>query len=110
MASYGPGYDHTGLDIYPLGLRRLRQMNAIGETHRWAHWSYIPKPYPGKIDLFIAAESAEKATDPLLGWSKVTKGDLLVHPVPGNHGLMVKAPYVDLLAEKLQRILDQDKQ
>lgn len=96
--------------LYPLGLRRMRQMNAIGETHRWAHWSYIPKPYSGKIDLFIATESAEKATDPLLGWSKVAKGDLLVHSIPGSHGLMVKAPCVDLLAEKLQCILDQDEQ
>ena len=96
--------------LYPLGLRRLRQMHTIGETHRWAHWSYKPETYPGKIDLFVAAESEERATDPLLGWSKVAKGDMVVHSVPGTHGLMVKAPFVEVLAEKLQHILDQAKQ
>lgn len=96
--------------LYPLGLRRLRNLQTIGETHRWAHWSYIPKPYPGRIDLFVAAESEERATDPLLGWSKVAKGDLVIHSVPGTHGLIVKSPHVEMLAEKLQHILDQDNQ
>ncbi len=96
--------------LHPLGLRRLRQMYTIGETHRWAHWSYIYEPYAGRIDLFVAAESKESATDPLLGWSKVAKGDLVVHSVPGTHGLLVKTPYVDVLAEKLQHILDQNNQ
>jgi thioesterase domain-containing protein len=96
--------------LYPPGLRNLRQMHTIGETHRWAHWSYKPKPYPGRIDLFVADESEKRASDPLLGWSKVIKGELVVHSVPGTHGLMVKAPCVDVLAEKLQHILDQDSQ
>ena len=94
--------------LHPLGLHRLRKMQTIGETHRWAHWSYKHVPYPGRIDLFVAAESEKHATDPLLGWSKVAKGELVIHSVPGTHGLMVKAPCVDVLAEKLQHILDQD--
>jgi thioesterase domain-containing protein len=94
--------------LHPLGLHRLRKMQTIGETHRWAHWSYKHVPYPGRIDLFVAAESEKHATDPLLGWSKVARGGLAVHSVPGTHGLMVKAPCVDVLAEKLQHILDQD--
>ena len=92
--------------LYPLGLRRLRQMNTIGEFHRWAHWSYKPRPYPQRIDLFVAAESEESATDPLLGWSKVATGDLVVHAIKGTHGLMVKPPYVDALAKKIQSVLD----
>ncbi|CAG9933602.1 protein of unknown function [Candidatus Nitrotoga arctica] len=94
------------LFLHTLGLRRLRKMKTIGETHRWAHWSYKHSPYPGRIDLFLAAESEKHATDPLLGWSKVAKGDLVVHSLPGTHGLMVTPPCVDVLAEKLQDILD----
>ena len=93
--------------LQPLGLRRLRQMRTIGEAHRWAHWSYQPVAYPDRIDLFVAAESEKKATDPLLGWSKIAGGDLMIHPVPGTHGLMVKSPHVEVLAEKLQDILNQ---
>lgn len=93
--------------LQPLGLRRLRQIHTIGEAHRWAHWNYRPISYPDRIDLFVAAESGKKATDPLLGWSKVAGGDLMVHPIPGTHGLMVKSPHVEVLAEKLQYILDQ---
>jgi thioesterase domain-containing protein/acyl carrier protein len=94
--------------LHPLGLRRLRQMHTIGETHRWAHWNYIPVPYPERIDLFVAAESEAKATDPLLGWKKVAGGSLVVHSIQGTHGLMVKSPHVEMLAEKLQHILDPD--
>jgi len=93
--------------LQPLGLRHLRQIRTIGEAHRWAHWSYLPASYPDRIDLFVAAESGKKATDPLLGWSKIAGGDLMIHPVPGTHGLMVKSPHVEVLAEKLQDILNQ---
>ena len=92
--------------LFPLGLRHLRQIRAIGEAHRWAHWSYRPVSYPERIDLFIAAASEKEATDPLLGWSKIAGGDLMIHTVPGTHGLIVKAPYVEVLAGKLQSILD----
>jgi thioesterase domain-containing protein/acyl carrier protein len=92
--------------LHTLGLRRLRKMKTIGETHRWAHWSYKPIPYRGRIDLFLAAESEKYATDPLLGWSKVAKGNLVVHSLPGTHGFLVKSPCVDILADKLQHILD----
>ncbi|MEJ2653675.1 MAG: hypothetical protein P8173_18395, partial [Gammaproteobacteria bacterium] len=92
--------------LQPLGLRRLRHMRTIGEAHRWAHWNYRPRPYPNPIDLFIAAESEEQATDPLLGWGKLAGGDLTVHPIPGTHGLLVKSPHVEVMAEKLQRLLD----
>ena len=94
--------------LHPLGLRRVRNMHTIGETHRWAHWSYKPKPYTGRIDLFIATESQTIATDPLLGWSEIVMGDLLVHTAPGTHGYMVKAPHVEVLADKMQKILDQE--
>jgi thioesterase domain-containing protein len=82
-------------------------MRTIGEAHRWAHWSYQPVSYPERIDLFVATDSEKKATDPLLGWSKIAGGDLMIHPVPGTHGLMVKSPHVEVLAEKLQDILNQ---
>ena len=93
--------------LWPVGLRRLRQIRTIGEAHRWAHWSYRPVVYPDRIDLFTAVASEKEATDPLLGWSKIARDELIVHPVPGTHGLMVKSPHVEVLAEKLQRILDQ---
>jgi amino acid adenylation domain-containing protein len=92
--------------LQPLGLRRLRQMRTIGEAHRWAHWNYKPFPYPDPIDLFIATESEKRATDPLLGWEKLAAGDLSIHPISGTHGLLVKSPHVEELAEKLQRLLD----
>jgi amino acid adenylation domain-containing protein len=96
--------------LHPLGLRRLRNMKTIGEIHRWAHWSYKPEPYPRRIDLFVASESEKHATDPLLGWSKVARGELMIHSVPGTHGLMVKHPDVEVLAEQLQYILDYNNQ
>lgn len=94
--------------FHTFGLRRLRRLRTIGESHRWAHWSYKPQPYAGHIDLFVAAESAKHATDPLLGWGKIAIGTLKVHVVPGTHAQIVKQPDVVVLADMLQRILDRD--
>jgi amino acid adenylation domain-containing protein len=92
-------------------------LNTIGRTprrgfpdaasaHWWAHWSYRPRHYPGRVDLYVAEESRREASRPCLGWSDVASG-LHIHPVAGSHGLMVKQPVVQDLARQLQLRLDE---
>jgi FkbH-like protein len=71
-----PLHDETGLtDV----LVRVR------ERTRRAVEQYVPKPYSGKITLFIAKVKAiEPYQDRILGWGPLVS-DVEVHEVPGDH-------------------------
>jgi thioesterase domain-containing protein/aryl carrier-like protein len=62
---------------------------------------YSPGPYPGRIDLFQAAESLVKERfSPSREW-RSRCGHLEVHRVPGDHLSMVHEPHVSVLASSL---------
>jgi thioesterase domain-containing protein/acyl carrier protein len=92
--------------LHSLKLDRLRALKKSGEAHRWAHWSYRPKPYPGPIEIFIASESESVAGRDSLGWARWFKGKVRVHRMPGNHDQLVKRPTVEALAARLQAGID----
>jgi thioesterase domain-containing protein len=89
-----------------VGRPDLRRLRTVGEAHRWAHLSYRPRPYPGDVEFFLAAESAARVADPTLGWGELVQGTVVTHEVPGSHGLMVKPPAVHALVEQLRSCLD----
>jgi thioesterase domain-containing protein len=61
------------------------------------------RPYPGKLNLYRAAEAPDYAeVDATLGWSAVARGGVTVDFVAGDHTSMFKKPYVDSLARRLQ--------
>jgi thioesterase domain-containing protein len=78
----------------------------ILRTNSFAAWRYAPQPYRGRVTLFRAQESpASTAAD--LGWKALTRGELVVHPVPGNHMTMMESPCVGDLAGKLAEALEE---
>jgi thioesterase domain-containing protein/acyl carrier protein len=89
-----------------VGRPDLRRLRAVGEAQRWAHLSYRPRPCPGDVEFFRAAESAARMADPTLGWGELVQGRIAIHEVPGSHGLMVKPPAVDVLVAQLRACLD----
>ncbi len=71
-----------------------------------AEHAYIPRPYSGRVHLFGAADSLRESTEDLtLGWRRWGLEQIEVHEVPGNHHTMLRAPYVDTLAERLRTLL-----
>lgn len=93
------------------GIRRpdLRKLRTIGESQRWAFWSYRPRSYPGSAHLFVADEPARDSSgDAALEWRRFISGRLSVHRFHGNHASIMKVPAVEHLAAALQRCLDQD--
>jgi amino acid adenylation domain-containing protein len=89
--------------MQPLKLGRYRQLSSIGEAHRWAHWSYRPRPYPGDVALFLAEDSLNKTSNPTLGWDKLIE-KLHVHKLPGSHAMMVKPPHVSKMTAVLESL------
>jgi len=92
--------------LHSLRLGRLRQLRTAGEAHRWAHWTYRPRPIATPIELFVAENSTAKAAPDRLGWGRWTNGAIRIHRLPGSHAELVKPPIVDDLAARLQQCID----
>jgi amino acid adenylation domain-containing protein len=64
------------------------------------------RPYPGKLNLFRAADIPNFADmDATLGWGAIAQGGVEVSFVPGDHVSMFKNPHNLSLAQSLQQEL-----
>jgi thioesterase domain-containing protein len=64
--------------------------------------------YNGSAHLFIAEDcqiTPWVSYKPDLGWSNYIKGELKIHPVPGDHLGILKKPNVELIAKKINSSL-----
>ncbi|MCC6698260.1 MAG: amino acid adenylation domain-containing protein [Candidatus Hydrogenedentes bacterium] len=64
-----------------------RHWVSIALANMRAFKRYTPKPYNGRITLFLAERraNARPAVDPSRGWSKLTTAEVDVHTLPGDH-------------------------
>jgi thioesterase domain-containing protein len=70
--------------------------------------NYRPEPISGRVVLFRAAEGPDPA-DPTMGWSRLARGGVAVHSVPGDHAGILKPPGVASLARALRAELDRER-
>lgn len=85
-----------------------RRYLNVSKTNMRILGDYVPKPYDGKVVLFITSstpEFPEYEEDPTLGWERLTNGVEIYH-VPGTHNDMMDEPNVKTLAELLQGCLE----
>lgn len=88
-----------------LGLGRLRKLRGLGESHRWAMWSYRPRRSDLSAIYFEASERISGLGRPSPGWVPLLGGGLTLHVIPGGHGDMVKGENAAVLAEALSACL-----
>ena len=93
------------LVLNALRLPRLRQLEGIGESHRWALWTYKPRPFAGRITLFRPIDY-EYSKDATLGWGPLARGGVEVHALPGKHTDLTNKAGSRGLAEQLNQCLD----
>ncbi|MFL6211451.1 MAG: non-ribosomal peptide synthetase [Pyrinomonadaceae bacterium] len=106
-------------DLFPPehDIEFLRHFMAGYKTRQKAVRFYHPKPYPGRITLFRAAETdpwlAEhfiKAgvdiNDKTCGWGALSTEPVAVYEIPGNHDRMCYEPHVRVLAKRLRQCID----
>ena len=88
---------------------RVRRLVEVDRgTHRAAS-RFTPQPYPGPLTLFRAAEAVGRLRelvlrDPVMGWGSLA-GRVEVQVVPGRHDLLVRRPWVEVLAARLGELL-----
>jgi thioesterase domain-containing protein len=64
---------------------------------------YIPRPYRGRIVIFMAEESGGwRFGKDRLKWRELARGGSVVHVIPGTHERMLHEPSVALVAERLR--------
>jgi amino acid adenylation domain-containing protein len=64
---------------------------------------YTAHPYPGRIQLFRAADSHfDDPADSTLGWAALAAGGIWLQELPGNHWAIVRSPAVEIVAAALQ--------
>lgn len=98
-----------------LSMPKLLRNIPFRTFYRFAAQEYVPEIYLGQVVLFRATETVivdepsiddtpyiEKTSDPLFGWSKRASEGVEVHDVPGGHSSMLREPYVQVLAEKIE--------
>ena len=86
-----------GLDPEPTRRYIALEHVATGATRR-----YRIDPYTGAV-LLIHATEHEQPSD--LGWSRVVTGPLEVVGVTGDHGSVLRAPWVNELAQVIDRAI-----
>jgi amino acid adenylation domain-containing protein len=82
-----------------LGLGRLRKLRSLGESHRWAMWSYRPQPSDLSAIYFEASERLNGQGRPSPAWGTLLGGGMTLHMIPGAHGTMVKGESAAELAQ-----------
>lgn len=93
----GPTSEPTPL-LSPLELQNY--FIAVGKK-------YEPSVYPGRVAYFRdRSESGGYFHGPELLWKRLATGGVEVHPVPGEHDIILQEPHVRVLAEELKACLD----
>ncbi|MEJ2652588.1 MAG: amino acid adenylation domain-containing protein [Gammaproteobacteria bacterium] len=93
------------LVLNTIGLPHLRKVKGVGESHRWALWSYKKPPsIPGRITLFRPA-SYEYSRDAALGWASLAEDGVEVHLLPGRHRDLMREPDVKRFAAQFNQCL-----
>jgi acyl transferase domain-containing protein len=96
MGAVGPDFD----------LDQARRLRAVLEANVAALYDYRPRPYPGPLVLYRAAERRNQdSARPELAWVELAHGGLDFVVVPGNHATMHEPPGVQAMADDLRRRL-----
>jgi thioesterase domain-containing protein len=51
----------------------------------WAINRYTPRPYAGRIDLFLTHESLQSREHPRFNWRNFTTAQAVLHQIAGTH-------------------------
>ncbi len=92
------------ITLNALRMPRLRRLKGVGESHRWALWSYRPRPLDGRI-LLINPRDDPRVRRSERNWRPLAREGVDVALLPGKHGDLVKEPGVALLAERIDAYL-----
>jgi thioesterase domain-containing protein len=81
------------------------QIQAVRAACREARDAYVPSGYGGHID-YIRASDKLIDIELIRQLQAVTSGGFTIHETPGNHGVIMRKPYVDGVARIARSLLN----
>jgi thioesterase domain-containing protein len=97
---------HLDYDQFRARQQPLPPLQRVAAACSLAQLRYAPRPYAGKVVLFITREQQILCkAEPTLGWWMLAAGGVEVVPIAGNHLDTFEEPQVSDLAGKLERFL-----
>jgi thioesterase domain-containing protein len=95
--------------LYPdVTLEQFRHFVKMLRTHTEAWRNYEIGSYAGRVTLFRATERSEHTPhEPDFGWGAYALDGVTIIDVPGDHLGMMHEPYISVLADRLQKCLDE---
>jgi len=81
-------------------------LGQIWQTNDRACWTYLPKPYPGKITDFRPVKQYRVFNKPGLKWDQLAQGGQEVVVLPVYPAGMLVEPFVEHLAVALRKCMD----
>jgi thioesterase domain-containing protein len=95
------------LSLWPadIDLPQVQRMLAVYAANLQAVAHYQPQPYPGRLTLLRAGANSDAIADSTLGWSRLVD-DVECYVMSGDHFSMLRAPGVEVLAERMRICLD----
>lgn len=91
--------------------RTASRMNATMAVNEAAARRYRPRPYAGRVSVFLAMDEHHEhriLDDVRLGWRDVARGGFAEYRVPGAHDSVLLRPHVETLASEIKRELRRD--
>lgn len=80
----------------------------LWQTHVRALKTYRPQPYDGKLTLFrTRGHPLLCSFDKFYGWTELVRGGIDQRIMPGGHGSILDEPYVQRVAQELERCLQE---
>jgi thioesterase domain-containing protein len=86
------------------------KLKVVGNM--WASARYVPKPYAGRIDLFLTQDSLENRSA-RLAWRELAAAGAALHIIPGSHDTIVgdhdtsiETAHIGALAAQLKACID----
>lgn len=86
------------LILHSLGLDRLRKLQTVMESHRWAEFCYRPGRYSGGVLLIQSSETAESNSYEQR-WKSLISGDIELETVEGDHLSIMRSSALQHLAD-----------
>jgi thioesterase domain-containing protein/NRPS condensation-like uncharacterized protein len=103
-------YTRTLRKIYSmastLGFRSVPSFMKSTDDISWVTaMNYQPRPWPGQITLFRTEIQPDPRLPLDLGWTAFAEEGIEVLELPGDHDLIFREPYIQVMAEKIRERL-----
>ncbi|OJT19745.1 hypothetical protein BO221_36000 [Archangium sp. Cb G35] len=94
----------AGLLVPEVGLEQLRALRDVFTHNLRALHQYVPRPIGSGLTVLRASESPDGDSQDR-GWGTLARSGAQVLEVPGDHYALLRAPHVQVLAERLAGLL-----